>query len=93
VGKEQGLTPFFFGEQCRFLIGLGFVDVLVEMEAHAADEKEARVLRLTLKNLIMPDGGMGDTFKVLVQGKEVGEPKLLCARSLAELPLPPMSMF
>ena len=93
VGNGQGLTPLFFGEQCRFLIGLGFVDVLVEMEARAADEKEARVLRLTLKNLIMPDGGMGDTFKVLVQGKGVGAPKLLCARSLGELPLPPMGMF
>ena len=38
-------------------------------------------------------GKVPDTFKVLVQGKGVGEPKLLCARSLAELPLPPMGMF
>jgi hypothetical protein len=36
----------------------------------------------------MPEAGMGDTFKVLVQGKNVGRPGLLCARDLRDLPLP-----
>ena len=35
----------------------------------------------------MPEGGMGETFKVLVQGKGVGTPELLCARPLRALPL------
>jgi SAM-dependent MidA family methyltransferase len=91
AGKVQGLTPLFFGDQCRFLLGLGFVDVLMEMQARTTNEKEARVLRMTLKNLIMPEGGMGDTFKVLVQGKGMDTPKLLCQRALSDLPLPKMS--
>jgi hypothetical protein len=30
----------------------------------------------------MPEAGMGETFKVLVQGKNVGIPELLCGRSI-----------
>jgi SAM-dependent MidA family methyltransferase len=45
-------------------------------------------LRMTLKMLIMPEGGMGETFKVLIQGKGVGCPELLCARKLSSLPVP-----
>lgn len=88
AGLKQNLQPLFFGEQYRFLMGLGFVEVLLEMQARATDEKQARALRLTLKNLIMPDGGMGETFKVLVQGKGVGQPRLLCQRGIADLPIP-----
>jgi len=44
------------------------------------------LLRLTLKNLIMPETGMGETFKVLVQGKGVGNPDLLCNRPLTSIP-------
>ncbi len=87
AGHEVGLTSLWFGEQYRFLLGLGFFEELVKMEAAASDEREARALRLTLKNLIMPDAGMGETFKVLVQGKGVGEPELLCARSLRDISL------
>jgi hypothetical protein len=42
-------------------------------------------LRMTLKNLIVPDSGMGDTFKVLVQGRGVDNPELLCHRSVAAI--------
>ena len=55
------------------------------MEAAASDEREARALRLTLKNLIMPEAGMGETFKVLVQGKNVGTPELLCTRAIGTI--------
>jgi SAM-dependent MidA family methyltransferase len=88
AGEEVGLSPLWFGEQYRFLLALGFVEALVELQAQAPDEKTARALRLTLKNLILPDGGMGETFKVLVQGKGVGSPELLCSRSLKSMPLP-----
>ncbi len=88
AGEEQGLFTLFFGEQYRFLLALGFVEALVELQAQVATEKEARALRLTLKNLILPDGGMGETFKVLVQGKDVGRPQLLCQRRIQDLPLP-----
>ena len=87
AGCEVGLDTLSFSEQYRFLMGLGFVEELMRLEAMATDEKEARALRLTLKNLIMPDGGMGETFKVLVQGKNVGAPELLCSRAIGSIPL------
>jgi SAM-dependent MidA family methyltransferase len=89
AGEEVGLLPLWLGEQYRFLLALGFVEALIELQAREPDEKTARALRLTLKNLILPEGGMGETFKVLIQGKGVGSPELLCARSLQSIPLPP----
>jgi SAM-dependent MidA family methyltransferase len=86
AGSEVGLETLSFSEQYRFLLGLGFFEELVRLEAAATDEKEARALRLTLKNLIMPEGGMGETFKVLVQGKNVGTPELLCSREIGAIP-------
>ncbi len=84
-GRKKGLEPLWFGEQYRFLMGLGFVEALMELEARQSDEKIARDLRLTLKNLILPETGMGETFKALIQGKGVGRPDLLCARSMRDL--------
>lgn len=89
AGAERGLEKLWFGEQYRFLLSLGFAEALMELEAREKDERRARELRLTLKNLILPEGGMGETFKVLVQGKGIGRPLLLCARRLADIPLPP----
>lgn len=89
AGEEAGLATLWFGEQYRFLMGLGFFEELVRLEAQCTDEHEARALRMTLKHLIVPEQGMGETFKVLVQGKGVGTPALLCARPLSAIPLPP----
>ncbi len=86
AGSEVALESLWFGEQYRFLMGLGFFEELVKLEAAATDEKEARALRLTLKNLIMPEAGMGETFKVLVQGKNVGRPQLRCSRPINAIP-------
>lgn len=87
AGAEVGLKSLFFGEQYRFLISLGFVDALLLLQSRAADEKSALALRLTLKNLIMPEEGMGGTFKVLVQGKGVPSTPLLCTRKISEIPV------
>ncbi|PLX79688.1 MAG: hypothetical protein C0614_07635 [Desulfuromonas sp.] len=92
AGVEVGLSPLWFGEQYRFLLGLGFFEELMQLEAQAEDERQARAVRMTLKNLILPDGGMGETFKVLVQGKEVGQPDLLCARPISAIPLAAAAM-
>ncbi len=86
AGNEVGLVTLWFGEQYRFLLGLGFFEELVKLEAAATNEQEARAMRLTLKNLIMPEAGMGETFKVLVQGKKVGIPDLLCSRAIGAIP-------
>lgn len=85
AGEDAGLTTLWFGEQYRFLLGLGFVEELMRLQAQCGDEREARALRLTLKNLILPEQGMGETFKVLVQGKGVGRPELQCGRPLAAI--------
>jgi SAM-dependent MidA family methyltransferase len=88
AGREAGLNTLWFGEQYRFLLGLGFFEELLRLQAQCTDEREARALRLTLKNLILPEQGMGETFKVLVQGRGVGQPELLCARPISAIPLP-----
>ena len=87
AGAEAGLTTLWFGEQYRFLLGLGFFEELLRLQEQCPSEREARALRLTLKNLILPEQGMGETFKVLVQGKGVGNPELLCARPISAIPL------
>lgn len=84
-GTAAGLDTLYFGEQYRFLMGLGFVEELMRLQTQKEDPSEALALRMTLKNLIMPDGGMGETFKVLVQGRGVGSPELLCSRSMADI--------
>ena len=77
-GKEGGLSPVWFGEQYRFLMGAGMMAELMAMEESATREEERLKNRLALKKLLLPDGGMGDTFKVLIQAKGVAEPRLLC---------------
>ena len=93
AGAEAGLTTLWFGEQYRFLLALGFVEELLRLQAQCADEREARALRLTLKNLILPEQGMGEVFKVLVQGKGVGQPELLCTRPFSAMPLAGLAGF
>lgn len=88
AGVESGLQQLFYGDQCKFVLSLGFVDALLQAQAREVEPHHAQALRLTLKNLILPEGGMGEIFKVLIQGKGVEAENLLCARSLRDLPLP-----
>jgi SAM-dependent MidA family methyltransferase len=85
AGNSCGLETLYFGEQYRFLMGLGFVEELMRLQARETDADKAMGLRMTLKNLIVPDSGMGDTFKVLVQGRGVDGSELLCQRSVADI--------
>lgn len=91
-GEASGLQQLFYGDQCKFLLGLGFVEALLAAQACETEPHRAQALRLTLKNLILPDGGMGEIFKILIQGKGVGPQNLLCTRSLRDLPLPVQSL-
>lgn len=77
-GEEAGLSVFWYGEQYRFLMAAGMMDELLALESRPISEGERLKDRLALKKLMLPDGGMGDTFKVLVQGKGVDRPELLC---------------
>jgi SAM-dependent MidA family methyltransferase len=89
IGATQGLQTLYFGEQYRFLLGLGFIEELLRLQALEVDPQRAQALRMTLKNLILPDGGMGEQFKVLIQGKELAPLELLCARSIRAIELAP----
>jgi SAM-dependent MidA family methyltransferase len=88
IGEQSGMATLYFGEQYRFLMGLGFLEALIELQMRETDPQKAQALRMTLKNLVMPDGGMGESFKVLVQGKGVGKPELLCARRIQDISMP-----
>ena len=81
-GEELGLQPVWFGEQYRFLLAAGIIQEIEEIERSDVSDEEKLRLRLTLKKLIMPDGGMGDTFRVLIQSRGVAEPRLLCQRGI-----------
>jgi SAM-dependent MidA family methyltransferase len=81
-GEELGLQSVWFGEQYRFLLSAGIIEEIEEIERSPRAEEEKLRLRLTLKKLIMPEGGMGDTFKVLIQSKGVPGPMLLCQRRI-----------
>lgn len=81
-GEELGLQTLWFGEQSRFLLAAGIVEELEEIEASDLSEKEKLRLRLIIKRLIMPEGGMGDTFRVLVQARGVAQPQLGCLKGV-----------
>lgn len=81
-GENLGLEKVWFGEQYRFLLAAGIVEEIEAIERSAISDEEKLRLRLTLKKLIMPQGGMGDTFKVLIQSRGVDAPRLLCQRRI-----------
>ena len=81
-GEELGLHSDWFGEQYRFLLSAGIVEEIEEIERSDASDEHKLKLRLALKKLIMPEGGMGDTFRILIQSKGVESVKLLCQRRI-----------
>lgn len=81
-GEELGLKTLWFGEQSRFLMLAGIVEEFEAIETSDLAEKEKLRRRLTIKRLIMPEGGMGDTFRVLVQSKGIAAPELGCSKGL-----------
>jgi SAM-dependent MidA family methyltransferase len=83
-GEELGLQNIWFGEQYRFLLSAGIIEEIEANERTEKTEGDKLRLRLALKKLIMPEKGMGDTFKVLIQSKGVAAPRLLCQRRIGE---------
>ncbi|MDD2850992.1 MAG: SAM-dependent methyltransferase [Desulfuromonadaceae bacterium] len=81
-GETAGLQNIWFGEQYRFLLATGIIEEIEEIERSVRSDEEKLRLRLTLKKLILPEGGMGDTFKVLIQSKGVTAPRLLCQQKI-----------
>ncbi len=81
-GEELGLQNVWFGEQYRFLLSAGIIEEIEDIERSPRTDEEKLRLRLTLKKLILPEGGMGDTFRVLIQSRGVDAPSLLCQRRI-----------
>lgn len=75
AGIDAGLHVTGFTTQKNFLLGLGVLEELKQPESFALDEYEKIKFNREISRLIAP-GGMGDTFKVLVQHKSVDRPSL-----------------
>ena len=67
AGEKGGLTTLGYTTQSWFLMGLGILQRLEILSKHQ-DSTTYESLRQTVLRLIMPQG-MGERFKVLVQGK------------------------
>ncbi|MBW7957723.1 MAG: SAM-dependent methyltransferase [Deltaproteobacteria bacterium] len=74
AGLRHGLEVTGFTTQKNYLIGLGILDELKPPPDGSPGIEEMNFNR-ALARLISP-GGMGDTFKVLVQHKGVAKPEL-----------------
>ncbi len=74
-GRSSGLELTGFATQKNFLLGLGICEELEEAEGFGEREYGKVGKNRELARLISP-GGMGDTFKVLVQHKGVEKPRL-----------------
>ena len=72
-----GLVP-----QYQFLLSLGFLEEIERLNVRDLPPQCALTERLAMKHLILPDGGMGDTFKVLIQHRGVGDIRLRGLRAL-----------
>lgn len=70
-GEEVELFTEGFTKQSNFLIGLGIEEDFRELQSLSAENIDDINHNRGLKDLIMP-GGMGDTFKVMIQSKGFG---------------------
>ena len=77
-GEELGLKKIGFTDQYRFLLALGLLQEMEDLEKKSALYPPAEFLKskLAMKHFLIP-GGMGTLFKVLAQGKAIGQTKLI----------------
>lgn len=81
-GESLGFNLTGFVPQYQFLLSLGFLDEIERQREKDLSPEESLMECLTMKHLFLPDGGMGDTFKVLFQQKGVSDFKLSGLRCL-----------
>lgn len=81
-GEELGLEPTGLTTQSRFLMNLGFLEEVQRILGEDQSSLDGIRQRLAMKALIIPDGGMGDVFKVLIQHKGIDGPRLDGLRDL-----------
>ncbi len=86
-GEAAGLAFTGLVPQYRFLIAMGLL-AKMEEAAGGMSELEGLKMRLSLKHLIEPGAGMGESFKVLIQHKGVEKPLLDGMRDLRSISVP-----
>jgi SAM-dependent MidA family methyltransferase len=74
-GQEVGLTTLGYVTQAQFLLALARATDLLARELAGASERKRIEVQDQFKQLIHPEA-MGEAFKVLLQGKGVGEASL-----------------
>ena len=67
-GEKYGFNTLSYLTQKEFLINLGILDSIDPSDFSAKGIKD----KLAIKNLIVPEVGMGEVFKVLIQSKGIG---------------------
>jgi len=70
-GRGVGLEPVAFGQQARFLRGLGFGQMLQRLRSMPLSDAEHNANRMGMLDLVRP-GGLGD-FRALLQAKGVAD--------------------
>jgi SAM-dependent MidA family methyltransferase len=77
-GEELGLRKIGFADQYKFLLALGLLQEMEAFETKSGLYPAAEFLKnkLAMKHFLIP-GSMGTLFKVLAQGKAVGNPELI----------------
>jgi SAM-dependent MidA family methyltransferase len=75
-GEKMDLQRTGLTTQSRFLINMGFLEEAQRLSGEDQSSLEGIRNRLAMKTLILPDGGMGDVFKVLIQHKGIDAPRL-----------------
>ncbi|MDY7033946.1 MAG: SAM-dependent methyltransferase [Thermodesulfobacteriota bacterium] len=71
-GEQRGFRTSCYLEQYRFLIALGLLGMMEELEKNIYNMSTVEYYKkkLTMKNFMIP-GGMGSIFKVLIQKKAI----------------------
>jgi SAM-dependent MidA family methyltransferase len=77
AGHEAGLDVLGYASQAQFLLNCGLAQLL---EAHQADGAAAYAALASGAQKLISPAEMGELFKVLALGKEIGEPLLGFAR-------------
>ena len=68
-GEENGWTAAPLRTQTEFLLALGILERMEQADAQAGGEVARLQSRLAAKELFAP-GGMGETFRVLIQARD-----------------------
>ena len=74
-GRRAGLETTGLVTQSQFLVALGRANEFADLYERGQSEVEKLHARLSLKNLIHPEG-LGEKFQVLVQHKGIENPRL-----------------